>query len=161
MSEDIVIVYIGGFLVPKGRMPYDERDVPLNTKILTVYPSGVSSLHDRVMQLFYELKGGLVHYGEEHSSFHGHSPTGVFYDQAKYGQWDECHPIHVVGHSFGGPTARVLHHYLSLGNMFEGYSTNSSWITSVTAVNSPLNGALRVYCYGANVNMPNITRLAN
>ena len=42
--------------------------------------------------------------------------------------------------------------------MFHGYKTNSSWVTSVTAYNTPLNGGLRVYSMGANIHVPNVVR---
>ena len=159
MASKVTVVYVGGFLVPKGRMPYnDDISFPSNTNVIVVYPSGVSSIHDRVMQIFYELKGGMIHYGEAHSKFHGHSSTGSTFPDGKYPEWNQDNPIHIIGHSFGGPTVRALHYYLSLGNMFHGYSTNESWITSVTTVNSPLNGGLRVYSYGANLNSPSIVR---
>lgn len=161
-QNDIYVVYIGGFLVPRNRMPYDETlQIPSHMKVICVYPSGVSSLHDRVMQIFYELKGGLVHYGEDHSRFHHHDSTGVHFEQGKYPQWDENHPIHVIGHSFGGLTARVLQYYLLQGNKFHGYQTSSKWIVSVTTVNSPLNGALRTYSYGAHLFAPPLVRLAS
>jgi triacylglycerol esterase/lipase EstA (alpha/beta hydrolase family) len=156
----INVVYIGGFLVPRGRMPYsDDFHLPKSTRVILVYPSGVSSMHDRVMQIFYELKGGTVHYGEEHSKFHKHAPTGVTFNRPKLPEWNEDNPVHVIGHSYGGITARALYYYLSQGNMFHGHVTNSSWIVSVTAVNSPLNGCLRVYSYGANLISPSIVRL--
>jgi triacylglycerol esterase/lipase EstA (alpha/beta hydrolase family) len=161
-EKNIYVIYIGGFLVPRNRMPFDESlQIPSHVKVICVYPSGVSSLHDRVMQIFYELKGGSVHYGEKHSRFHGHDSLGIHFEQGTYPQWDENHPIHVIGHSFGGLTARVLQYYLSLGNMFHGYTTNSKWIISVTTVNSPLNGALRTYSYGAHLFAPPLVRLAS
>ena len=35
--------------------------------ILCVWPSGISSLHDRACEVFYQIKGGTVDYGQEHS----------------------------------------------------------------------------------------------
>lgn len=49
IDKEIIVVYIGGFLVPRGRIPVEE--CPRGVKLIIVYPSGVSSLHDRVMQV--------------------------------------------------------------------------------------------------------------
>jgi hypothetical protein len=38
-----------------------------NNPVLSVWPSGFSSLHDRACEIFYQIKGGTVDYGEEHS----------------------------------------------------------------------------------------------
>lgn len=53
----ITVVFIGGFLTPEDHVPYPISSIPPNIRIIPVYPSGVASLHDRVMQIFYELKG--------------------------------------------------------------------------------------------------------
>ena len=39
-----------------------------NNPILCVWPSGFSSLHDRACEIFYQIKGGTVDYGEDHSA---------------------------------------------------------------------------------------------
>lgn len=157
---ETVIVYISGFLAPKQYL-VTEAEVFADARIIQVSPSNVSSLHDRAMQIFYELKGGKVHYGQEHSRFHGHSPIGEENFIGLYPEWDEQHPVHLVGHSFGGLTARVLEQYLLEGNMFEGYSNNAGWIVSVTTISAPLNGGLMVYPLGAHANMPPVVRVGS
>ena len=110
------------------------------------------------MQIFYELKGGTVHYGHEHSAFHGHDEEGISFAKGKLLEWDENHPVHLIGHSFGGITARALHAYLDQGNRFKGFTTNSQWVISVNTISAPLNGSLMVYSLGANVGFAPVVR---
>lgn len=55
-----------------------------------------SSLHDRIMQCFYELKGGVVRYGDEHSAYNGHAESGATFASGKFPEWDAEHPIHLA-----------------------------------------------------------------
>ena len=129
-QAEAVIVYCGGFLTPEGRVPYTALAIPPHATVIPVFPSGVASIHDRVMHIFYELKGGQVRYGKEHSAFHGHDDVGPMFDCGKYPMWDANHPISIVGHSFGGVTALALANYLADGDRFEGHCTSADWITS-------------------------------
>lgn len=70
-------------------------------EIINVYPSPVASIHDRVCEIFYELLGGRVYYGHDHSHFHGHEPYGKEYLHSKIENWNEDNPIYLVGHSYG------------------------------------------------------------
>jgi hypothetical protein len=156
----VVVVYINGFLAPQQDL-LAAVEVFAGARVIQVSPSNVSSLHDRVMQIFFELKGGYVHYGEQHAKFHGHSPVGEEQFVGLYREWDEDHPVHLVGHSFGGLTARVMEHYLADGDMFEGHRTNAGWIRSLTTISAPLNGGLMVYPLGAHTGMPPVVRVAS
>lgn len=171
----VTAIFVGGFLHPEGHAPYPENAE--GVRVISVYPSGVSSLHDRcsichrhcerlrthlhirrAMQIFYELKGGTVHYGREHSVFHGHDEEGITFEEGKLPEWDEDHPVHLIGHSFGGVTARVLHAYLAEGNRFRGHVTSRNWVISVNTISAPLNGSLMVYSLGANVGFAPVVR---
>ena len=156
----ITVVFVGGFLNPEGHIPYPNLTEINGHKIhvIPVYPASVSSLHDRAMQVFYELKGGKVHYGEEHASFHGHDEESEDSFPGKLADWSEEQPIHIVGHSFGGLTARVLHAYLAEGNRFKGHFTSKQWIVSVNTMNAPLNGCRMVYSLGANETLSPVVR---
>lgn len=120
--------------------------------MIPVFPTPVGSLHDRVCQMFYEIKGGRVDYGEEHSAFHGHDRFGLTCE-GKYPQWDADHPIYIVGHSFGGITAWTLQNYLAQ-QRFPGHSTSDQWVKGIVAVNSPFNGALQAYGWGLHLTHP-------
>lgn len=69
----------------------------------------------RACQIFYELKGGTVCYGSEHSRAHGHACHGETYETGSFPEWGEDNPVHFVGHSFGGQTARILQHLVATG----------------------------------------------
>jgi hypothetical protein len=102
-DQTIRIVFIGGFLIPNGWKCHPNLEIFQQKKIeiINVYPSPVGSIHDRVHEIFYELMGGKVFYGHEHSQFHGHSPYGLDHQDGKYPQWSEQNPVYLVGHSYG------------------------------------------------------------
>lgn len=114
--------------------------------MLCAWPSGLASLHDRACELFAQIKGGVTDYGVEHSQHFGHARYGRSYD-GLFPEWCEANPIHLVGHSLGGQTVRVLQHLLDT-NAFAGHRTSAAWVCSVTAINAPLNGSLAAYALG-------------
>ena len=97
----IPLVICGGFLQPNPHTHYmyPKCEVPPNICMITPDPSCVGSLHDRVCQIFYQLVGGTVDYGEEHSSFHQHSRFGRSYETGLYPRWSEDNPVYLLGHS--------------------------------------------------------------
>ena len=112
----------------------------------------LSSNWDRAIELYYQIKGGQVDYGVEHCEKFGHiqKPEGKYYDQPLYPQWDSNHPIHLIGHSMGGQTIRMLAAMLSgkdpkfqnllrdeNGNLF---NPGDGWIKSITTLSTPHNG---------------------
>nr|GMD15055.1 Phospholipase A(1) [Ipomoea batatas] len=97
---------LGGLSYFAGAEKKDER-------VLVPDLGSLTSVYDRARELFYYLKGGQVDYGEEHSRACGHSQFGRIYEQGHYPEWDEDHPIHIVGHSAGAQVARVLQQMLA------------------------------------------------
>ncbi|KNC83744.1 hypothetical protein SARC_04021 [Sphaeroforma arctica JP610] len=104
----------------------------------------ISSQHDRVCELFYQMVGGTVDYGEEHSQKCGHARYGRTFETPAYAEWSSENPVHTVGYSFGGNTARALQQYLH-EQRFPGYDTAADWIFSLTAIAAPLNGSSIVH----------------
>ena len=123
----------------------------------------VSSNWDRAAELYYQIKGGCVDYGSRHSARYAEygalqQPPGKcwaadpadnpqHYPLALYPAWDERHPIHLVGHSQGGPTIRALVELLENGSpdgdegggdLYRGGKIG--WVRSVTSIASPHNG---------------------
>jgi triacylglycerol lipase len=97
----------------------------------------ISSNHDRACELFYQIKGGKVDYGDAHAKQYGHNRFGSTY-QGLYSQWGKGQPVHIIGHSMGGQTCRVLVELLSQNNF--GMGTDETWVKSVTTISSPHNG---------------------
>lgn len=111
----------------------------------------MSSAWDQACELYAQLTGTKVDYGEAHSKKHGHKRYGRTYDKPLFEGWSADKKIHLIGHSFGGNTCRMLTHLLANGapEEVEACSDDVSplflggkegLICSVTAICSPLNG---------------------
>jgi triacylglycerol lipase len=122
----------------------------------------ISSNWDRAADLYAQIKGGCVDYGKAHVATQGlpgqvQKPPGKCwaanardnpqdYPLALYPQWDQNHPIHLIGHSQGGTTIRALVQLLEHGattdegdgELFKGGKVG--WIRSVTTISAPHNG---------------------
>jgi triacylglycerol lipase len=101
----------------------------------------VSSNHDRACELYAFIRGGVVDYGEAHSLEAGHSRRGREYPGVfpEWGTIDEGtghrRKVHLIGHSMGGQTARLLASLLA-----EEGEEAGEWINSITTIATPHNG---------------------
>ncbi len=133
----------------------------LNEQGFEVYAPSVgpvSSAWDRACELYAQLTGTTVDYGEAHSKEHNHERFGRTYEAPLFEGWgDKINggqrvKINLVGHSFGGATVRLLTSLLEYGSeaevaatgketspLFEGGKGN--WVNSVTALCAPHNGS--------------------
>ena len=61
----------------------------------------VSSNWDRACELYAQIKGTRVDYGQAHTNRQGHARFGRDYTGIGfYPAWDGTHPVHFVGHRF-------------------------------------------------------------
>ena len=109
-----------------------------------------SSNWDRACELYVYIKGGTVDYGEAHSKEFHHQRYGRTYP-GLYQNWDADNKIHLIGHSQGGQTVRVLVQLLAQGSQAEidaapvGESSSlfyggKAWVHSVTTISTPHDG---------------------
>lgn len=114
----------------------------------------VNNLWDRACELWYHLVGGKVDYGKYHSELYGHKRYGRTYPGVlkDWGTPGDHAKINLVGHSFGGPTARVLAQLLAYGSKEEQECTpeeelsdlfkggKADWVRSITTLAGVNNG---------------------
>lgn len=114
----------------------------------------MSSAYDRACELYAQLTGTRVDYGEAHSKEYGHERYGRDYTgQALMGDaWDLTTKINLIGHSFGGPTIRVFASLMAYGSTAEVEASgddcselfkggHADCINAVVTLASPSNGS--------------------
>lgn len=75
----------------------------------------LSSAWDRACELYAQLTGTTVDYGEAHSKAHGHDRFGFTYEPVMGEAWNLEDKLNLVGHSFGGATVRLFTSLLAFG----------------------------------------------
>lgn len=121
------------------------------------YAASVASTHsawDRACELYAQLTGTVVDYGEAHSARCRHDRYGADYTgRALIDAFDEENKINLICHSFGGTTARLFASILQTGSAEEQNTTtdgtlsdffkgnNGHRIYSIVTLASPHNGS--------------------
>lgn len=118
----------------------------MNPNHILVDVGVVSSDHDRACEVFYQLMGGRVDYGEAHAKETHHDRYGYTYELALHPHWGEDNPIHLVGHSFGATTAIEL--YQMLCDDAFGVGSNHKWVRSIVCIAAPLTGSTLSHMVG-------------
>lgn len=98
----------------------------LNDQGIKAYAPAVgplSSAWDRACELYAQLVGGTVDYGEAHSKEHNHDRYGFTYEPIMGESWNLKDKINLVGHSFGGATVRLFTSLLAYGSEEEMKAT--------------------------------------
>ena len=127
---------MGGWGPHYEEMPYwggwadSEGDVikMFNDNGIEAYAASVgpfNSAWDRACELYAQLMGTVVDYGEAHSKEHNHDRYGRdFTSKAIMGEaWNCENPVNLVGHSFGGPTVRLFASLMAYGDEAEVAAT--------------------------------------
>lgn len=123
----------------------------------------LSSAWDRACELYAQLIGARVDYGAAHSEKYNHDRYGRTYYTALVPDWGELdengriQQIHLIGHSFGGTTVRMLIQLLTEGSPEEIAATGADeisglftggkgdWVKSATTICTPHNSASVYY----------------
>lgn len=147
-DEALGFKYFGGL--------YDLQKVMTDAgyKTFTGTVAPFSSNWDRTCELYAYIKGGTVDYGEAHSAKYGHARYGRTFPGV-YPSWGDTtdtqiNKIHLVAHSMGAQTSRMLVQLLKEGSVEEQSSTSEnlsplfeggkSWVISVTTLAGSNNG---------------------
>lgn len=87
----------------------------------------VNSAWDRACEIYAQLTGTVVDYGEAHSKAHNHERFGrSFEGKALMGRvWSPDEPVNLIGHSFGGPASRLFASLMTYGDEAEIAATGS------------------------------------
>lgn len=113
----------------------------------------ISSAWDRACELYARLTGTRVDYGKAHSEKYKHRRFGRTYNKPMFEGWGSEKKIHLVGHSFGGSSVRMLVYLLTYGSKEEQAVTapedlsglftggKESFVQSVVTLCTPHNGA--------------------
>lgn len=133
----------------------------LNDKGFDCYAASVapsSSAWDRACELYAQLTGTVVDYGEAHSKACNHDRFGEDYTgRALIDSFSAEDKINLLGHSFGGATVRIFAHIMENGSAEEVAATDADelsdffkggkgdWIYSLVALAAPHNGT-SAYC---------------
>ncbi len=126
------------------------RNLGYDCYAASVSPKG--SAWDRACELYAQLFGARVDYGQAHSSEKGHARFGRdFSDCPLVDGWEDGSRMVLIGHSFGGATIRLFSTILALGNerersisgddvspFFKG--GRAHMVHSVVTLASPMNG---------------------
>ena len=88
----------------------------------------INSAWDRACELYAQLTGTVVDYGEAHSKAHNHERYGrSFVGKPLMGEaWNSDEPINLIGHSFGGPVSRLFTSLMTYGDEAEIAATGES-----------------------------------
>lgn len=122
----------------------------------------LSSNWDRACELYAQLTGTTVDYGEAHANLHGHARYGRHYDKPMFDGWGQkdenglINKVNIIGHSFGGNTVRLLLGLLEEGAPEEVAASGKNvsplftggkgdWVNALVTVCSPNNGSSLAY----------------
>ena len=143
---------MGGYNYWGGNYDYVEYLDSLGYEVYNVSVGPISSNWDCAVEAYYQIKGGQVDYGNSHSTQYGiiQKPSSKKWP-GLYPEWDADHPIHIIGHSMGGQTARRLQYLLENEMYIDSARTipessdllgqkHQAWIRSITTMSSPHNG---------------------
>ena len=133
-----------------GNYPRRMREKGYEVYTPTVSPLG--SAWDRACELYANLTGTTVDYGVAHSKEKGHNRFGETFPEAMLPDWTPERSIHLLGHSFGGPTMRMFVELLRNGSPEERAATpagqlsplfeggHGDLVKSITSISGPFDG---------------------
>lgn len=122
----------------------------------------LSSNWDRACELYAQMMGTTVDYGEAHAKLHNHERYGRTYQEPMFEDWGQkddkglINKVNLIGHSFGGNTVRLLLGLLESGAPEEVEASGADvsplflggkgdWVNTLVTICSPNNGSSLAY----------------
>jgi triacylglycerol lipase len=120
----------------------------------------LSSFHDRACELFAQIAGTRVDYGDAHSREADHARFSRTY--AGRGilpvpGWSKDDPVILIGHSAGAQTCMQLQQLLA--DDFWGLGTSADWVEAIVSVSGVINGSLLTYKFGCDKSTGRLKRI--
>ncbi len=107
----------------------------------------ISSFHDRACEVFAQIKGAQVDYGEKHSAAAGHAQTSRDYSGKPFVQdWSADNPVILIGHSAGAQTYLQLQQLLA--EDFWKRGSEARWVEAMVSIAGVINGSTLTYRAG-------------
>ncbi|MBQ6444852.1 MAG: hypothetical protein IJI95_00595 [Clostridia bacterium] len=131
---------------------YPRRMREKGYEVYTPSVSPLGSAWDRACELYANLTGTTVDYGVAHSKEKGHNRFGETFPEAMLPDWTPERSIHLLGHSFGGPTMRMFVELLRNGSPEERAATpagqlsplfecgHGELVKSIPTISGPFDG---------------------
>jgi triacylglycerol lipase len=133
-----------------GMGDYQKRFSEEGWRIFSATMGPLSSNWDRACELFAYIKGGRTDYGAAHSARCGHQRFGRDYPGV-YPAWGSADKVHLLCHSMGGQTGRLLVQLLEAGSPEELAASpgdasalfygGHSWVLGLVTLCSPHDGS--------------------
>ncbi|MGE5422901.1 MAG: esterase/lipase family protein [Ignavibacteriales bacterium] len=113
----------------------------------------ISSSWDRACELYAQIAGGRVDYGKVHSAQYGHARYGDNYPGfvPNWGQTDangKINKVHLIGHSLGGQTIRLLVQLMEEGSTAEVAGTPAAELSPLFTGGKSFVSSVTVVCCG-------------
>src|SRR5437763_5898334 len=148
-SQNIVFVHGLFGWGPKelGGIPYWGHALEQFKSVHEASCGPVSSFHDRACEVFAQIKGTKIDYGEQHSAAEKHARySDDFTGKAFVANWSEENPVILISHSAGAQTCMQLQQLLAKD--YWNCGTNARWIEAIVCIAGVINGSTLPYMLG-------------
>ncbi len=139
-GTEAVFVFVNGLFgggISKQTRKYLRERFP-RCRFISLHCGAVSSVRDRAVECFWQLRGGTTDYQVDGELEYGHGRYGETY-LGLLKEWSDERPIHIIAYSLGASTARCLQHLLERRAFCDAHDqipTSGAWYAYVHSMRS-------------------------